>query len=77
MTPKENHLTMQQLEDLGFEVMKSKHEYFRIIQYRKKGDILVETVWRETGEFISQHFFIEKRTLSIEDMQQLDKLINK
>ena len=72
-----SHLTMQQLEDLGFEVAKSKNEYFRIVQYRKKGNILVETVWRESGEFISQRLYLEKVTLNIEELQQLDKLINK
>jgi hypothetical protein len=50
------HLTMQQLEDLGFEVVKSDHCDDFMWQIRKhiKHDVFIETTWKKSGVFISQ-----------------------
>jgi hypothetical protein len=47
---------MQQLEDLGFEVVKSDYCDVFMWQTRKhkKYDIYIETTWKKSGVFISQ-----------------------
>jgi hypothetical protein len=51
-----NHLTMQQLHELGFEVEKSGYCDYFMWQRRKhkKHDIWIETTWRKSGEFHMQ-----------------------
>lgn len=48
------HLTMQQLEDLGFTVVKSYVKDELMTQRRQRGSLIIETTWRTTGEFVSQ-----------------------
>lgn len=75
------HLSMQQLEDLGFEVVKSYTHDKLMTQRRSKGVIQVETTWEVTGEFISQDLTIFADDLffnfSHEDLKQLDAILNK
>jgi hypothetical protein len=74
------HLTMQQLEDLGFKITKSYiHDNF-MTQRRKKGLIEVETTWKKTGEFESQDLTIEEincQTFTPIEIKQLDLILNK
>jgi hypothetical protein len=62
-----NHLTMQQLEDLGFEVVKSDYCDSFMWQRRKhkKHDIWIETTWKRSGEFVSQEIKCEFINLEI------------
>ena len=73
------HLTMQQLEDLGFELVKSyEHDHF-ITQRRVKGNLQVETTWQKTGEFESQDLTIDEVNcinFTAKELKQLDKIIN-
>ena len=51
-----NHLTTQQLEDLGFKIVKSGHGDRFIWQRRKhkEQDIWIETTWEKSGVFYLQ-----------------------
>ena len=72
------HLTMQQLEDLGFEIIESyPHDEF-ITQQRRKGKITVETTWLKTGAFISQevHFSDGYTDVTPDQIIQLDRILN-
>ena len=62
-----NHLTMQQLEDLGFRVVKSDHCDNFIWQRRKhkKHDIWIETTWKRSGDFHLQEIKCEFVNLEI------------
>lgn len=75
-----NHLSMQELNDLGFEVVKSyTHDNF-MTQRRRKGCITVETTWTDEGEFESQDIQIddgEWRTLQHREIVKLDEILNK
>ena len=75
-----NHLSMQELNDLGFEVVKSyTHDNF-MTQRRRKGCITVETTWTDEGEFESQDIQIddgEWRTLQHREIVNLDEILNK
>lgn len=74
------HLTMQELEDLGFKVVKSyTHDEF-MTQRRKKGLIVIETTWLKTGKIQTQDMTIEYLgyfTFTKKELQQLDKIINR
>lgn len=73
-----SHLTMQQLEDLGFHVMKSYvHDDF-LTQVRQKGIMTIETTWKKTGEFVSQEISFDDGfiKLSPDKIIQLDKIVN-
>ena len=55
------HLTMQQLEELGFEVVKSYPQDNYLTQRRKRGLITIETTWQmPSGDFESQDMTIEE-----------------
>ena len=74
------HLTMQELHDLGFEVVKSyTHDNF-MTQRRRKGCITVETTWTYEGDFESQEIQIddgEWRTFKPREIVKLDIILNK
>ena len=75
-----SHFTMQQLEDLGFELIKSyTHDGF-MTQRRQKGKLIIETTWiKKSGEFHSQEveFTEDFEELTPEQIIQLDKILNK
>lgn len=74
------HLTMQELEDLGFKVVKSYTHDEYMTQRRKKGVITVETTWKKTGEFESQELFIDEIdwfNFSFHELVVLDLILNK
>lgn len=74
------HLTMQQLHEMGFEVIKAyEHDDF-MTQKRKKGIITIEATWKKTGEFESQDLSIDQIDYFVFDMlelQALDQILNK
>ena len=73
------HLTMQELENLGFEVVKSyEHDEYRT-QRRQKGCIQVETTWLKSGEFVIQDLWIEEgsaENFAKKDLVTLDRILN-
>jgi hypothetical protein len=75
------HLTMQELEDLGFKVTKSYEHDQYVTQRRKKGLIEVETTWdMPSGKFESQDLTIEEvNCISFKKkyLKKLDKILNK
>ena len=75
-----NHLSMKELYDLGFMVVKSYiHDNFWT-QRRRKGCITVETTWSDEGDFDSQQIQIddgEWRTLKPREIVKLDEILNK
>ena len=75
-----NHLSMKELYDLGFKVVKSyEHDNF-MTQRRRKGCITVETTWTDEGDFESQDIQIddgEWRTLQHREIVNLDEILNK
>ena len=74
------HLTIKELHDLGFEIVKSyKHDNF-MTQRRRKGCITIETTWTDKGDFESQEIQIddgEWRTLKPRYLVVLDEILNK
>ena len=74
------HLTMQELHELGFKVMKYyTHDNF-ITQRRVKGCIKIITTWTYAGDFESQEIQIddgEWRTLKPREIVRLDEILNK
>lgn len=74
------HLTMSELTNLGFELVKSYTHDEWITQRRKKGCIYVETSWKKTGEFETQDLWIDEVSLdkfTKKELIQLDKILNK
>lgn len=74
------HLTMQELEDLGFKVTKSYEHDQYVTQRREKGLIQVETTWEmPSGKFESQDLIIKDVWVNFtkKDLKTLDKLFNK
>lgn len=75
------HLTMQKLEDLGFEIVESyKHDEY-VTQRRKKGCITIETTFElKSGNFVSQDLTIDEQFIdgfTEFDLKNLDKILNK
>ena len=75
------HLKMQELDDLGFKIIKSyTHDAF-VTQRRKKGVLTVETTYlTPSGEFICQDLSIDEINcilFSKKELKNLDKLLNK
>lgn len=74
------HLSMQELEELGFKVEKSyTHDQFTT-QRRVKGVLTIETTWQKTGQFESQDLTIEDINMiefSKKELKQLDNILNK
>ena len=74
------HLTMSELENMGFELVKSYMHDEYMTQRRKKGVITVETTWLQTGEFRMQDLTIDEAYLDsfgIVFLLMLDKVITK
>jgi hypothetical protein len=73
------HLTMSELEALGFEIVKSYEHDEWMTQRRQKGCITVETTWLKTGEFVTQDLWIDesvKDGFTIYELTILDKILN-
>lgn len=75
-----SHLTIQELETLGFRIVKTYiHDNFWTQRIRK-GCITVETTWTDEGDFDSQQIQIddgEWRTFKPRDIVKLDNIFNK
>ena len=74
------HLTMSELENMGFELVKSYTHDEYMTQRRKKGVITVETTWLQTGEFQTQDLTIDEIWIDgfgKNDLLMLDKILNK
>lgn len=75
------HLTMQELNELGFEVIESYPHGHYITQCTKKGCIIIETTWRmPVGNCVSQDLQIEADFLedfSKKDLKKIDEILNK
>lgn len=76
------HLTMQELEDLGFEIVKSYKHGEYVTQICKKGFIKIETTFdlSNNGAFVGQDLTIEEvfvSSFSSNQLKQLDKILNK
>jgi hypothetical protein len=74
------HLTMQQLEDLGFEIIKSyPHDDF-LTQRRVKGILQVETTWQFLkGNCVSQDLNIDEVNsinFTLHELNVLDLILN-
>ena len=71
-----NHLSMQELEDLGFELIKSYvHDDF-VTQRRVKGVLEVQTTWVvPDGIFVSQELFIKESYMKDFTANELKLLI--
>lgn len=54
-----SHLTMSELEEYGFKVIKSYEHDDYITQRRKNRCVTIQTTWKKTGEFESQEFQID------------------
>jgi hypothetical protein len=73
------HLTMSELESLGFEIIKSYEHDEWMTQRRQKGCITVETTWLKSGEFVTQDLWIDesvKDVFTIYELTILDKILN-
>jgi hypothetical protein len=73
------HLTMSELEALGFEIVKSYEHDEWMTQRRQKGCITVETTWLKSGEFVTQDLWIDesvKDGFTIYELTILDKILN-
>ena len=75
------HLSMQELEDLGFKVVKSYTNDKLMTQTRVKGVIQVDTTWDVKVDFICQELTIigDVRFINFnpKELKQLDKILNK
>ena len=63
------HLTMQELEDLGFEMQRSYTHDEWTTQVRKKGCITIETTYVLSGAFVSQEVKIETDFLKLSEVE--------
>ena len=76
-----SHLTMSELEDLGFKIIKSYTHDGWTTQRRKKGCITVDTTYHlKSGKFESQEAQVddgEWRTIRPDYVEILDKIVNK
>ena len=75
------NITMSQLEELGFKVVKSYTHDEYVTQRRTKGCRTIETTWELTqgGKFVSQDAIIETEYFehfSYKDLQVLDAILN-
>jgi hypothetical protein len=73
------HLTMSELESLGFEIVKSYEHDEWMTQRRQKGCITVETTWLKSGEFVTQDLWVDesvKDEFTIYELTILDKILN-
>ena len=72
------HLTMQELEDLGFELERSYPTEGETTQVRKKGCMTIETTYVLFGPFVSQEVKIESNFLKMTfpKILMLDAILN-
>ena len=72
------HLTMQELEDLGFEMQRSYTHDEWTTQVRKKGVMTIETTYKLSGAFVSQEVKIETDFLKMNPfyIEVLNKILN-
>lgn len=72
------HLTMQELEDLSFELQRSYTHDEWTTQVLKKGCITVETTYKLSGAFVSQEVKIESdfKELKFPKILMLDAILN-
>ena len=72
------HLTMQELEDLGFELQRSYTHDEWTTQVRKKGCMTIETTYVLFGAFVSQEVKIESDFLKMTfpKILMLDAILN-
>ena len=76
------HLTMQQLEDLGFPVVKSTPEGIYVTQIRRKGCLTVHTKYiliKRAFDFVEQVLQIDGgkfREFKPKDLAVLDRILN-
>ena len=73
------HLTMSELEALGFEIVKYYEHDEWMTQRIQKGCITVETTWLKSGEFVSQDLWLEEamcESFTQADLFVLDKILN-
>ena len=69
------HLTMTQLNNLGYHIVKSFVEKQNLTQRRKKGLIIIETTWEmPSGRFISQDVKVEGNYIDGFTAEELIKL---
>jgi len=75
------NITMTELADLGFEVVKSYTYDVWLTQRRQKGCIQVETTWEmPSGKFEKQELWIEAEWVegfNADDLKKLDEILNK
>lgn len=75
------HLTMQQLENLGFKLEKSyvinntDKEPLYITQVRSNGQLTIETTWQFGGEFFNQKIKINSNYIELLELDNLTKKI--
>lgn len=73
------HLTMQELNELGFEIERSYiTEGIWTTQVRKKGCMTIETTYKISGAFVSQKVKIESdfKELKFPKILMLDAILN-
>ena len=72
------HITMQELEDLGFEMQRSYTHDEWTTQVRKKGCMTIETTYKLSGAFESQEVKIESdfKELKFPKILMLDAILN-
>lgn len=74
------HLSMQELEDMSFKIVKSYTYDDYMTQRRQKGLMIIETTWLQSGEFISQDLTVEEVngiTFNKKELTALDKILSK
>ncbi len=67
--------TMQDLTDLGFEIVKSYQHDEWITQVWKNGSVTVEKTWKVTGEHVSCEITIELEPVEV-DFVTLEGIIH-
>lgn len=74
------HLSMQELEDMNFKIVKSYTHDDYMTQRRQKGLMTIETTWLQSGEFTSQDLTIEEVNcipFTKKELTALDKILSK
>ena len=70
---------MEELEAIGFKIVKSyEHDEWKT-ERRAKGCITVETTWLKTGEFVSQDLWVDEamcESFTKADLFVLDKILS-
>jgi hypothetical protein len=74
------HLTMQELEDLGFEVQRNYRYIGFVTQVRENGAMRIETTYEmPSGDFVSQEVKIDLpyEKMKPEQIIELNKILNR